>query len=283
MSLNHNQILQHCMCIVDSYDSGMVSVEEHIEQYFNNYQIYEEDIKAFIIEVFTGCIRYISVIDTVVNGFYIKDGKIALKSERSLYSVFCYLMLFRLDELGISQFRRFIYSQDINRVFKFLNFFLDERNLLTWIKDSWCKLYEHSFVQTILLSPLLRWHPELTDILTQMRDRIENKVKPKKSTTKNTEIKPFNITQPRARMVPLPEPIPKLAPHKPVPKHIYRTPTEIDRLNEAKEINRRIAEEHLIEASRKQFACANTEKSEKTKEIMSNIMAKEDAKLDFDK
>ncbi|KAK6186208.1 hypothetical protein SNE40_008293 [Patella caerulea] len=32
-----------------------------------------------------------------------------------------------------------------------------------------------------------------------------------------------------------------------------------------------------------QFACANTEKSEKTKEIMSNIMAEQDAKLDFDK
>ncbi|XP_050399587.1 cilia- and flagella-associated protein 99 [Patella vulgata] len=283
MALSHGQILQHCSYILDTYDSGMVSVEEHIQQYFENNQILEEDIVTFVIEVFSGCVRYSSVIKVVIDGFYIKDGKIALRAEQGLYSVLCYLILFRLDELGVSQLRKFVYSQDINRIYKLLNFFLDEKNLLTWIRDKWCSLYENSFVQTVLLSPLMRWHPELLDLLNQMKDRIENKVKAKKKQTPTTEVKPFNITQPRARQVPLPEVIPKVAAHKPVPKHIYRTPSELDTLNLVKEANRRKAEEHLMEASRMQFACANTEKSEKTKEIMSNIMAEQDAKLDFDK
>ena len=40
--------------------------------------------------------------------------------------------------------------------FQFLNFFLDEKNLVTWMKDEWNKLYESSYVQTNLLSPILR-------------------------------------------------------------------------------------------------------------------------------
>ncbi|KAK6186206.1 hypothetical protein SNE40_008291 [Patella caerulea] len=242
MALSHGQILQHCSYILDTYDSGMVSVEEHIQQYFENNKILEEDIVTFVVEVFSGCVRYSSVLKVVIDGFYIKDGKIALRAEQGLYSVLCYLILFRLDELGVSQLRKFIYSQDINRIYKLLNFFLDEKNLLTWIQDKWCSLYENSFVQTVLLSPLMRWHPELLDLLNQMKDRIENKVKAKKKHTPTTEVKPFNITQPRARQIPLPEAIPKVAAHKPVPKNIYRTPSELETLNLVKEANRRKAE-----------------------------------------
>ena len=38
-----------------------------------------------------------------------------------------------------------------------------------------------------------------------------------------------------------------------------------------------------MEASRVQFACANPEKSSKTKEKLQNIMDEEEAKLDFER
>lgn len=38
-----------------------------------------------------------------------------------------------------------------------------------------------------------------------------------------------------------------------------------------------------MEASRIQFACANPEKTEKTKEILNNIISEDEAKLDFEK
>ena len=40
--------------------------------------------------------------------------------------------------------------------FQFLKFFTDEKNLRTWVKDEWNKLYDTSFVQRSLLSPILR-------------------------------------------------------------------------------------------------------------------------------
>ncbi|KAL5022107.1 hypothetical protein ScPMuIL_001262 [Solemya velum] len=281
--MNYGQLLNHCIYCLDSYRHKQQSVEEHLNEFIKAQKVHEEDDQTFITEVFSGCVRYKPVMSVVLEGYYAKDGRKTLCSEQNMYSVLCYLTLFRLDELGITHFRSFVKSQDINKMYKFLNFFLDDRNLLSWITAQWEKNYEHSFVQTTLLSPILKWLPELKDMLLQMKCKIDNKVPPKRKVLSTTETKPFNITQPRARSIPLPDPIPKLKPHKPPPYTLYQEPSEFSKINKRKEINRRLAEEQLMEASRFQFACANSEKSSRAKELLNNIIAEEEAKLDFDK
>ncbi|XP_046574848.1 cilia- and flagella-associated protein 99-like [Haliotis rubra] len=281
--MNHGQLLGHCVRVLDTYDKEMTSLEEQINAYLKQHQVTEEGDRTFIMEVFSGCVRYSIVMKIVTEGFYAKDGKSTLRSDQSLYSVICYLILFRMDELGLPHLRKFVQSQNASKMYKFLNFFLDERNLLTWVKDQWGKFYEQSFVETNLLSPLERWLSELQEMVTLMKDKLDHKVKPKKKVVPATEVKPFKLTQPKARSVPVPEPIPKLQKHTPPPSGLYRTPSEFDRINRQKEVNRRAAEERLMEASRIQFACANPEKSQKAKEVLNNIMSEEDGKLDFDK
>lgn len=77
--------------------------------------------------------------------------------------------------------------------------------------------------------------------------------------------------------------IPKLQKHKPPPDTLYKQPSELTKIERIRQENRRKAEERLMEASRRQFACANAEKSQKTKEKIQNILSEEDAKLDFDR
>ena len=64
--------------------------------------------------------------------------------------------------------------------------------------------YDLGMITTVLNS---RWLPELQELIEQLASRIENKVKLKKPNIPKTEIKPFNITQPRPRSVPLPQPV----------------------------------------------------------------------------
>lgn len=283
MSLSHGQLLVHCIRVLDSYNSDTQSVEEHVNKYLKNNQIYDDSDQTFIVEVFSECVRYANLMQVVLDGFYAKDGKKTLRSEQNLYTVVCYLALFRLDELGMAHFRKFVSSQDINRMYRFLNFFLDEKNLLTWIQDGWEKYYEHVFVETNMISSIQRWMPELQDMIGQMKDKIANRLKPKRKNLPTTELKPFNITQPRPRSIPIPEPIPKLKKHKPVPKTLYSEPKEFSQIKKCKESNRRIAEERLMEASGIKFACANPAKSEKTIEILNNIVSEEEAKLEFER
>ncbi|XP_062588762.1 cilia- and flagella-associated protein 99-like isoform X2 [Saccostrea cucullata] len=283
MSLSHGQLLVHSIQVLDTYNGDMQSVEEQVNKYLKNNQIYDDSDQTFIVEVFSECVRYANLMQVVLDGFYAKDGKKTLRSEQNLYTVVCYLALFRLDELGMAHFRKFVSSQDINRMYRFLNFFLDEKNLLSWIRDGWEKYYEHVFVESNLISSIQRWMPELQEMIGQMKDKIANRLKPKRKNLPTTETKPFNITQPRPRSIPIPEPIPKLAKHKPAPKTLYSEPKEFDKIKKSKESNRRIAEERLMEASRIQFACANPEKSQKTREILNNIISEEEAKLEFEK
>ncbi|XP_022343302.2 cilia- and flagella-associated protein 99-like isoform X1 [Crassostrea virginica] len=283
MSFSHGQLLVHCIQVLDSYNSDIQSVEEHVNKYLKNNQIYDDSDQTFIVEVFSECVRYANLMQVVLDGFYAKDGKKTLRSEQNLYTVVCYLALFRLDELGMAHFRKFVASQDINRMYRFLNFFLDEKNLMTWIRDGWEKYYEHVFVETNMISSIQRWMPELQEMIGQMKDKIANRLKPKRKSLQTTEAKPFNITQPRPRSIPIPEPIPKLAKHKPVPKTLYSEPREFNKIKRSKESNRRVAEERLMEASRIQFACANPEKSQKTKEILTNIVSEEESKLEFER
>ncbi|KAL4232291.1 Cilia- and flagella-associated protein 99 [Mactra antiquata] len=281
--MNHKGLLEVCVAVLDTYDKDTQSVEEHVNRCLKECGIYDEDEQTFIVEVFSGCVRYEEVMNVVMNGYYAKDGKSVLRSEQNLYGVLVYLALFRLDELGLPNYRQFVKSQDLNKMYKFLKFFFNERNITTWIKDAWEKYYEHAFVQTKLVSPLQSWMIELKEMLSQMKEKIDNVNKPRRKALTSTEIKPFNITQPRPKSVPVPEPIPKLEKHKPPPDTLYKQPSELNKLDRIRQDNRRKAEERLMDASRRQFACANAEKSEKTREKIRQIISEEENKLDFNR
>uniref|UniRef100_K1Q724 Cilia- and flagella-associated protein 99 n=1 Tax=Magallana gigas TaxID=29159 RepID=K1Q724_MAGGI len=282
MSLSHGQLLVHCIRVLDSYNSDTQSVEEHVNKYLKNNQIYDDSDQTFIVEVFSECVRYSNLMQVVLDGFYAKDGKKTLRSEQNLYTVVCYLALFRLDELGMAHFRKFVSSQDINRMYRFLNFFLDEKNLLTWIQDGWEKYYEHVFVETNMISSIQRWMPELQEMIGQMKDKIANRLKPKRKNLPTTG-KVLQASQPSLHGYKIASGIPKLKKHKPVPKTLYSEPKEFSQIKKSKESNRRIAEERLMEASGIKFACANPAKSEKTIEILNNIVSEEEAKLEFER
>lgn len=41
--------------------------------------------EKFVLETLAGCIEYKSLLDVVVNAFFVRDGKYCLISERNLY------------------------------------------------------------------------------------------------------------------------------------------------------------------------------------------------------
>jgi len=280
--MNHKQLLNCCVEILDSFNPRIHGVLEHLNSCLATKQGLNESDESFITEVFSGCVQYTSIMKVVVDAFYADAGKMFLRVDRNIYVVIVYLALYRLDELGVAHFRKFILSHDTKKMHRFLTFFLNEDNISTWMKNEWCKHYEHSYVQTKLVSPVLRWLPELHDVVTEFGDKLANKQKPRRPKPA-TDPKPFNLTKPRPRSVPMPEKIPTLKKLRPVPHTTYRTPAEEDVIAKIRKENRRRAEEELIRSSARQPACASAEKSEKAKRRMKQIIAEEDSKLQFNK
>ncbi|XP_064630388.1 cilia- and flagella-associated protein 99-like [Lineus longissimus] len=281
MSTNYRGLIQCCTEALDAFDPDTMAVDHHIQTYIAN--LADLSDKTFITEVFSGCVRYSDILRVVMNGFFNRNGKKVLRSQSNFYNVYAYLALFRLEELGMAHFRKFVQGQDVNKMHRFLTFLFNEKNLVTWMKDEWTKSYDPVFVQCTLLSPIIQCLPEAAELIQHLEDRINNKVKPKKPTIATTESKPFNLTQPKPRGVPVPEPIPTLKPHNPVPETLYLPPKEQEVLTKQREINRRKAEDRLMSASKDQFACANPGKSDKTMERIQRIMQEEEDKLDFNR
>ncbi|NWT47417.1 CFA99 protein, partial [Chroicocephalus maculipennis] len=195
----------------------------------------------FVLDTLAGCIEYKSLLDVVVNAFFVRDGKYCLIAERNLYIVICYLAAFQLEELGLQHFSRIVKSLDTAKMQKFLRFFFNTLYLNTWIKDEWSQFYDSVYVKENWIDPLLRWQPRVQQLIEQLTDKLSNRTTTIKTSTV-TQPEEFNLTVPKPRAIPIPLPIPVLEKRQPVPPSTYKPPKEKKQLEEIKRENRRKAE-----------------------------------------
>ncbi|XP_073504906.1 cilia- and flagella-associated protein 99-like isoform X1 [Phyllobates terribilis] len=287
----HRQLLQmthygRCLSLIiqlhSKYNPEDRSLEHFLEESMEDFQILNDEEEQFVLDVLCGCVQYKNLLDVVVRAFYARDGKHYLLSERSLFAVISYIAIFRIGDLGLQTFGRIIKCQDFTKMVKFLRFFFNVLNLSTWIKDEWSQIYDSNYVKENWINPLLKWQPEVLNLI----DSIDSKMADGPDIIKGskvTEVKEFSITKPKPRTLPLPQKIPVQKPHQPVPNTTYKSPKDQDVLQGKKLRNRKKAEELLMEANMGQFNCANPEKSEKTKRVLSEIRKEEDDKLSFNK
>jgi hypothetical protein len=260
-------------------------VEDHLERFLGSTEseaVGGEDEQTFVREVVAGCCQHSQLIKVVVNGYYSSaEGSSCLRADTHLYHVVCYLLLFRLSEMGVVVWRKLIHSLNIVKMYQFLSFTLRDDHLNGWIRSEWYKVYDHEFVDSTILSPLMKLHDDLLRHIEKMAERLSNKSQPKPLSKTHTEPIPFNLTKPQPRTVPTPDKVPALKPHRPVPQSTYTKPAEPTKLAEAFKTNKIKAQATLEEAERKQFICANAEKSDKTKARMEKIVCEREAQLQY--
>ncbi|XP_009700715.1 PREDICTED: cilia and flagella associated protein 99, partial [Cariama cristata] len=245
------------------------SVEDFLNESAKMLQTLNVTEEKFVLDTLAGCIEYKSLLDVVVNAFFVRDGRYCLISERHLYIVICYLATFQLEELGLQNFSRIVKSLDTAKMQKFLRFFFNALYLNTWIKDEWSQFYDSLYVKENWIDPLLRWQPKVQQLIEQLTEKLNNHTTTVK-TSKVTQPKEFNLTVPKRRAIPIPLPIPVLEKRPPVPPSTYKPPKEKKQLEEIKTKNRRKAEDLLLKANANRFRCATmkSEKGENTHDSM---------------
>ncbi|NXF87258.1 CFA99 protein, partial [Eubucco bourcierii] len=214
--------------------------------------------EQFVLDTLAGCIEYKSLLDVVVNAFFVQDGRYCLASEHNLYTVICYLATFQLEELGFQRFSRIVKSLDTVKMQKFLRFFFNDLYLNTWIKDEWSHFYDSLYVKQNWIDPLLRWQPKVQQLIEQLTEKLSNRTTTVK-TSMVTQPKEFHLTVPKQRAIAVPLPKPVLKKRQPVPPSTYKAPKEKRQLEEIKTKNRRKAEV----TNTNQFRCATVKPEEK--------------------
>ncbi|XP_075786992.1 cilia- and flagella-associated protein 99 isoform X2 [Pelodiscus sinensis] len=249
------------------------SVEHLLDESAKVLQTLNVSDGTFVLDTLAGCIEYKPVLDIVINAFFVRDGKHCLISERNLYVVICYLATFQLEELGLQQFSRIVKSLDVAKMHKFLRFFFNVLNLSTWIKDEWSQIYDSLYVKENWIDPLLEWQPKIDPLIKELADKLANRVTTVKTLTV-TKPNEFDLTTPKPRAIPVPEPIPLQEKHHPVPQSTYKPPKEKQLLQKIKYRNRRKAEELLLEANVNQLRCATVMPENKALKSIDNVPIK---------
>ncbi|XP_077732350.1 cilia- and flagella-associated protein 99 isoform X1 [Canis aureus] len=230
--------------------------EQFLEAASTSLQTLSPQKQAFILEVLSGCLEYRKLLAVVVDAFYVRAGWLCRRADYNLFEVICYLATFQLDELGFQLFSDIIRSQPLDKMCKFLGFLFNPLSLCSWIKDEWSLIYETAHVSENWIDPLMRWQPEVQELIKQLEKVMTNQSPLPKTKAKVTEPKEFNLTVPRPRAIPVPEPVPVMTKPKPIPRSTYHPPKEQEQLEMTRRYNRWKAEELLLKVNIEEMRCA---------------------------
>ena len=126
---------------------------------------------TFIRQCFYGCVRYAKMLGAFTKTMYHARGGDILRSDRDLYTVYAYLLLLRLDELGWDQFARLLGANSEQKMLPLMKFAFDERVLDDVMRDQWLKIYDPPWVDNVLAS-LLSWRHEADDLVARYEDEV---------------------------------------------------------------------------------------------------------------
>ncbi|XP_068044608.1 cilia- and flagella-associated protein 99 isoform X3 [Anomalospiza imberbis] len=272
--VSHRELIALIVQQLNKFNPENQSMEDFLSESAMILQTLNVTEEKFVLDTLAGCTEYKSILDVVVNAFYVQDGRYCPISERNLYIVICYLATFQLEEIGLRHFSRIVKSLDTAKMQQFLRFFFNDLYLNTWIKDEWSHFYDSVYVKENWIDPLLRWQPKVQQLIEKLTDKLSNRTTTVK-TSRVTQPKEFNLTVPKPRAIPPPTPasLPVLPKRQPVPPSIYKPPKERKQLEEIKTKNIQKAKDLLLEANTKQFRCAAI-KPEKRENIHDSMESK---------
>lgn len=233
MSLTRSDLLQKCVQVLDSFDSKRTTVDAYMEdcEVLKDKRIGDVEHK-FIHQVFYGCSRYQKFLRLFVTSFLYKSPGITNRSEQSLYTVLAYLIFFRLEELGAEELRLFLNCGvgTVTAIHALFAYAMDKEDLEKWVKMEWCKVYDVKYIEDEVIGKLQSFAEELQPVLSELEYKATGTVKgggadatcmPEKR--RNTSPKPFNLTQPKPRLIPEPQVISREVKAMPVPSGMHKT------------------------------------------------------------
>lgn len=241
-------MLNKCMQIIDTYDPKRTTVDAWVDDSPALKDKNLADIEQkFIHQIFYGCIRYQKFLKMFVTSFLYKSPALALRSEQTLYMVLSYMLFFRLEELGVMEFRQFLNcgAGTLTALLALLQYALNVEELEKWVKVEWCKLYDVRYIEEEVIGRLQSFADELRPVVEEVEFKATGTVKGGDTMAamaekrKPTEPVPFNLTKPKPRLIPEPEVISREVKALPVNPVIHKT--SLDEIEEEKK--KRLEEE----------------------------------------
>lgn len=227
-----------------------MTIDSHIEVFLASIDCSDEGDELFIKQVVYGCMRFKKLNKVNLTALYFKHGTEVSREDYHLYMVFSYLTIMRLEDMSIPVFRKFVFSQDHQKMFVWLSFIFNVQTLNKWMKEEWCRIFDEQYVEDELIARLIRNIPEMSEVIERLRELASTKdaddVASEDGSKKKlltTKVEPFNLSKAPPRTIPEPFAIKLENPYKkPIPKHLH-DPDGDGTLKKVSEARQRAVEE----------------------------------------
>jgi hypothetical protein len=190
--------------ILMTYNPVIDSPDTHFEE--KSKRIDDVNEKAFLQQVFYGVNRYRDLLKRLNKAIFKVNATSTNSNDSYPFMIISYLVMFRLDELGLKHFRKIVETQEALKMLVLLQFVLNEQTLREFVSESWKEIYDFEFIED-LISKNANKAIELADLLDFLSNKAtghgtiekeEAEVKEKKITIQE----PFNLTKPKPRKLP---------------------------------------------------------------------------------
>jgi hypothetical protein len=169
--------------------------------------------------------------------FYNDMAASVLRADYTLYLILAYLTIFRLEELTFSEYRKFIESQEPDKMNVFLLYIFDVPRLANSVKWDWLKIFDLEYVETHMLGPISDCAASAEAIRLEMLAKASGLAAEKEASDGTAGIPeqpkrqltvPVSprITRPVPRLVPAPEKISQEMKALEMPRYLDRTSVE---------------------------------------------------------
>ena len=223
MGGKRRELLERAEELIKTYNPKRTTLESHATEFLNGNKA--EADAAFLKEVLYGVMRCKAALKVFMACFFNDMSARVLRSDYTMYMILAYLSVFRLKELTIQEFRKFVLSIDPDKMINFLEYVFDADTLeSSGVVAYWTKIFDPGYVRDTLLQELTNSFPEIRAIIYELQDKSMGLAAAKQASEERrvnnglvtdarrtaTVPRAPNLTEPEPRRVPEPRTIPQL-------------------------------------------------------------------------
>ena len=162
-------LIDECARMIKTFNPIVTTVDAHVETDLGFADGPDADPDfVFIKQVFYGCIANKRALKVFLSSFFYNNGARAARADYTLYMIYSYILLWRLDELGFAQCELLVGAQEPTKMHVLLCYLFDPEMLNKWVKTEWVKIYDLEYVDDVLIGRIRKFKPRMDVFLQQM-------------------------------------------------------------------------------------------------------------------
>jgi len=169
---NKEYIIQQCEKLIRSYNPTTHSIDTHAKEQLGD--VTKPDAPAenvFIQQVLYGWYKERDVLQAFISNFYADNAASVLRIDNVMYTIFAYLAMYRLDELGFPRFKEFTNTQEPTKMYNFVAYLFNRDNLSSCLRADWMKVRDLDYVEDELIAGAVWTPPPVQTVICSSRRR----------------------------------------------------------------------------------------------------------------